>query len=234
MIPLDDIAAHLLRPFDGGALQPKTRCWMSGLSVFAPHDDVFWSLLDPTETVRARAFIRDEDQLRFIRAHGLLRCLLGEVTGQVPDRLGFTNNEHGKPELDLPDPLHFSLSTSEDQLVIATCETGPVGVDVECMKPIDVPLMLPMVRHETDDVILDLDKAERLKAFFRLWTGKEAILKAIGTGFQVNPREIDLGEGFLIGTTQTAQVTAFSQSFDLVCEETPTAMVSLALSSRPA
>ena len=229
MIRPDDIIAHLLHPFDGGVLQPKTQCWMTNLSAFASHDEVLWPLLDPTETARAKALIRDEDQLRFVRAHGLLRCLLGQVTGQVQEGLSFTNNEHGKPELDLPGSLHFSMSTSEDQLVIATSETGPIGVDVECMKPIDVSLMLPMVRHETDDVILDLDKTERLKAFFRLWTGKEAILKALGTGFQANPREIDLGEAFLQGASQTAHITAFCQSFELVCVETPTAMIALAV-----
>ncbi len=204
-------------------------CHAYDLEALAALDQSFFDQLDEDEKARAAALVCKQDQVRFIRAHGVLRIVLGEATNTPPETLVFAYNPHGKPQLNMPRPPHFSLSASADIAVIAISADHLVGVDVELIEPRSVEAMLPMVGHEADQQILDLAAPEGLLAFYRLWTGKEAILKAIGAGFQENPREINLGMDFLTGSEKATRIKVFGQSFDLYCQQADTAMIALAL-----
>lgn len=45
------------------------------------------------------------------------------------------------------------------------------------------------------DLLRQLSAGEMHSSFFELWTRKEALLKAIGRGFLVDPREVEVGIG---------------------------------------
>lgn len=80
-----------------------------------------------------------------------------------------------KPTLDLP--LDFSLAHCEGRILCALSTAGPVGVDVE-----------PLGSLRAAGFKLYLSAAERAWAgedaqrFYELWTRKEAVAKAAGTG----------------------------------------------------
>ncbi len=70
--------------------------------------------------------------------------------------------------------------------------TGDVGVDIEFRHDIPVderPWHLFSTPEQT--MLTALAEADFSKAFFRLWTLKEAIAKRIGTGFATEFSEID-------------------------------------------
>jgi 4'-phosphopantetheinyl transferase len=150
-------------------------------------------VLSPEELARAARFHREVHRSAFLTTHTALREVLGAALGRDPARLSFAAGPHGKPELVLPagDPaLHFNLSDTEGLGLLAVSCEGPLGVDVE--------------RHREDRSLLDVaerffspaelcalravDAEGRLQAFHRIWTRKEAFLKALGLGLA---RELD-------------------------------------------
>jgi 4'-phosphopantetheinyl transferase len=150
----------------------------------------------PRERERYRSFAHEEHRFRWGAARGLLREVLGRATGRGPARVGFRHAEHGKPHLD-DGPLRFNISHSGGAVLIALARVE-VGVDIELPRP-----------RRTDDLarrffapgeqerLFALEGESRRNAFFRLWTCKEAFLKATGEGFSRSLRsyEIDPSRG---------------------------------------
>jgi 4'-phosphopantetheinyl transferase len=133
-----------------------------------------------------------------IRAR-VLSCHLAEVLGLTPDAVTLRTDVKGKPEL--ADPalaLWFNCSHCPGLLLIATSRLGPVGADLETVE---------RCRSAHDDAAREFSAAEqawlaavpnddRPLAFARLWTAKEAVLKARGTGIVEGLRQPELAAAF--------------------------------------
>jgi 4'-phosphopantetheinyl transferase len=146
-------------------------------------------LLDPAEANR-RGCERDDVWRRRVVARAALRVALGRRLGRHPRSLRFELGPHGKPEL-APSagegPIQFSLSHSGDLCVIAISAQTPVGVDVEQVRErvhLERLVSTRLAAAEAS-VILGLAGKERRSAFYRVWTRKEAYLKAKGVGLSV-------------------------------------------------
>ena len=136
------------------------------------------------ERQRARAFSRDELRLRFLASRGVLREVLARWIGTEPGALIFANGPQGKPSLAAHDGLHFNLAHSADLMVLAVGTCGELGVDVERFRPMSDALAIAR-RFFTAREAAWLEAhpaARRGMEFFRLWTRKEAVLKACGLG----------------------------------------------------
>jgi len=158
-----------------------------------------WGLLEEGERAQAGAFKFDRDRVRFIRRRAFLRCLLGAALDRGPGELTFTLGLHGKPFLvrQEGDPdLRFSLSHSVDHVVVALAMGREIGVDVEAERPPETLHGLPEGVFHPDEWPfydqLDGDQA-RSAAFFRAWSRKESVLKALGTGFSRDPTSLFVG-----------------------------------------
>jgi 4'-phosphopantetheinyl transferase len=152
--------------------------------------DLEWSYLDDHEAGRAASLHRPRDRHRYVLAHAALRELLGRYL-EVPSRdVAYTRQPcpvcggpNGRPAVELaPRPVHFSLSTSGDVILIGIA-TAPVGVDVQVLAESETvtdvaPLLHPVERAE----LAAAAPSERPAAFTRLWTRKEAYLKGLGVG----------------------------------------------------
>ena len=89
----------------------------------------------------------------------------------------------GKPRVRGQGP-EFSFSRSGDLALVAVTPDRPVGVDVEWMRPAR-PVARIARRMFADDELSALEALPapaRAAAFHRCWTGKEAYVKALGTG----------------------------------------------------
>lgn len=83
----------------------------------------------------------------------------------------------GKPVLAAREGLFFSLSHS-DRYMLCAVSDAPVGADVQRMRP--VKLSLARRFHPAErDWLSRLPEEEREGAFYRLWTRKEAWVKAV-------------------------------------------------------
>ncbi|MBL0609848.1 4'-phosphopantetheinyl transferase superfamily protein [Aeromonas jandaei] len=119
----------------------------------------------------------------YLVSRALLRQLLAQRLGTSPSALQFSNGEHGKPQLQ-DGRWHFNLSHSGSWLVLALCQQGPLGVDIELGKRRHSPLPLARRFYAKSEYewLCALPENEQESAFYRLWSRKEAVLKAHGGG----------------------------------------------------
>jgi 4'-phosphopantetheinyl transferase len=142
------------------------------------------ALLDDAERRRAARFHFARDAQRWSAAHVALREVLSAHCGRAAASLRFAAQADGKPYLELPEAPAFNLSHSDGLALIAVGGTLPLGVDIEAIRP--VPEMAGVAEsHFAEDerrVLFDLPERDRLDAFYRIWTRKEAYVKATGVG----------------------------------------------------
>lgn len=154
-----------------------------------------WRWMTEMERQRAQRLRTPELKRRYVASHTSARQILAEELGANPEDLRFSWNDQGKPRLDLPEgapPLFFNLSHSEDRMVLACSPTHEVGIDLErAGNP--APEMIGQcltVRERIPFAQLPTDEQSDL--FIRYWTGKEAVLKAEGSGLFLEPNQVEL------------------------------------------
>lgn len=148
-----------------------------------PHLD---TVLSTDERRRADRFALAGPRTAYIVARGTLRLLLGRYLDCDPATLRFAYGEHGKPALE-DGALHFNLSHSGDLVLLAFATDRPVGVDIEFGRDRVSSDAIAQRFFAADEVeaLQALSKSQRKEAFFRIWTRKEAYLKALGAGITV-------------------------------------------------
>jgi 4'-phosphopantetheinyl transferase len=165
----------LVRWMEVGDVAPATlACWRG------------W--LHPDEIARADRFRFDSDRVAYVGAHALVRSLLASVGPYAAVEWRFVIDQRGKPEIDptLGSPLRCNLSHSRGLVAAAVSHRHDIGVDVE--RSDRAPLFGNIARRyfTPDEVaLLRADAADGGRdAFFRLWTLKEAFIKATGEGLR--------------------------------------------------
>lgn len=144
--------------------------------------------LSEKEKATAARFLREQDRLRYVFAHGAVRHILGSCLGRDPAGLEFATGPHGKPALVLAESepaLTFNLSHSADLVLCAVAVGRAVGVDVELMKEAGRDLLeLARAQFSSDESVAlqGMARGELTEAFYRCWTLKEAYVKARGEG----------------------------------------------------
>lgn len=129
-------------------------------------------LLPSDRRDRVLACRREEDRRRCAGAGWLLQQALARQ-GIPPAQQNLTYNPWGKPQLPQQD-LFFSLSHS-GPLVLCAVADHPVGVDVDHRCPAAVARRHFAPEEQT------AAPTDRL----RIWTAKEAFLKALGVGLTI-------------------------------------------------
>ena len=139
-------------------------------------------LLSKEEFERGSRLIKSVLRQRFWMAHVVLRLILANYTGEEAKALRFHTGEYGKPYL-TDSTIQFNLSHAHDQMLLAVAKDIEVGVDIEYMRPIEVEELAGRFFSPSEVSSLHgLTPAERKLGFYRLWSRKEAFIKAIGKG----------------------------------------------------
>lgn len=147
-------------------------------------------LLSEPEIVRAGRFHRDRDRERFTVAHGEMRRRLAQQAGVDPASLCFGSASHGKPFIKEPDAARrwrFNLTHSGDFALLAIMDGVSVGIDIEQWQDIrDGPSVARRFFSAAEQsVYMNSAASSRRETFFRIWTRKEAVIKALGFGLSM-------------------------------------------------
>lgn len=162
------------------------------------------SWLDRAERARWRRYRHARPQRQFALCRAALRAVLCERLGCRNEQLAFGASKHGKPFAVLneaPAPVSFSVSHSGRHGLIALAPSGRLGVDVEER----------VARHDPDgeirtifapkerDELASASGDRKIHLFFALWTMKEALIKALGTGFALDMSRFEIPPQMYLG-----------------------------------
>ncbi|MDP4002328.1 4'-phosphopantetheinyl transferase superfamily protein [Methylobacterium sp. NEAU K] len=160
--------------------------WVVDLALSERQLDRCAAILDPSERDRAGRFLRPADRARYLASHAALRLILGEETGTAPVGIRLAAGMSGKPALACAasEPVEFNLSHSGRRALIGIARGAAVGVDVEAIRPLPDALRIARAHFAADEAagLAALPPRAIEAAFFSLWTRKEAVVKALGTG----------------------------------------------------
>jgi 4'-phosphopantetheinyl transferase len=156
------------------------------------------SLLSTSERAHAGRLKRPHEQARSLKAHCAVRRVLALQLGVHPRCLELDTTAAGKPFLAKPaQHLEFNLSHSGRHGLIAVAEDRSVGVDIEVRRPMSdiLGVALGVATAREAERLKQLPTGQIHSTFFDLWTRKEALLKALGRGFLIDPRLLEVGIG---------------------------------------
>ncbi|KAM3341440.1 4'-phosphopantetheinyl transferase HetI [Capsicum galapagoense] len=187
----------------------------------------YMEILSPCEIEKVLSFQRDELRKSALLARALVRTTIAryQINSSVkPKTIKFRNNIHGKPEVDWlcsynwePPSLHFNISHTSSLIACGVTVNSPIGVDVEEKERTTKHSILTLARRYFSKYELEVltaieDPYIQQQEFVKLWTLKEAYVKALGKGFSGAPfktftirRGSAVGEQFYLSQNSSAE-----------------------------
>lgn len=154
----------------------KVRLTLLDIRKLKPFAEKILLKLPEERRQKAMHYRKEDDRLRSIGSSFLIMQTIGNQKLQY--------GEYGKP---LVPGKNFNVSHSGNYVVMAESQ-NPVGVDIEEISD----------EYQSEIAEISLTQREKIWAgesslrFFLLWTKKESLLKCAGTGFLMEPNQIDV------------------------------------------
>lgn len=168
--------------------------WERRLDATPAEVNACYELLSGAERERAQRFRIERPRIAFVLTRGTLRSLLAHYQGGEPQAVRFRYQDQGKPFLEDDNNLFFNVSHTDGLALLAFAKGRRLGVDVEKVKP-DTEVEKLAERFFSERECRDLRelKGDELRAaFFRVWTRKEAYIKATGEGLSLPLDQFDV------------------------------------------
>ncbi|UPO76940.1 4'-phosphopantetheinyl transferase superfamily protein [Arthrobacter sp. Helios] len=174
--------------------------------------------LTRAELLRAGAFAVPAVQRRFLAARQAARRFVAGLAGvdpavvtadyQCPECGAAATQSHGVPRYQVRGravPFQVSFSRSGQWLLAGATAAGPLGVDLADLAGFGDPRLDAVIATDAEQARYDVvAPASRALRQARLWTRKEAVLKASGDGLRTAPHLIEVG--LEAGTDSTVAV----------------------------
>lgn len=171
----------------------QTKCYLFNLEGLTLTDlpPCVFNLLSKTELEQCLCFDSEQDQVVHLCSRVLRRRILASALGVPAAALAFSVGTFGKPSVS---PTHsmsnnrveFSVSHSRHYLAILITTNGLCGVDIEIpdnsFDTTDILAGALLSARENDFIVSASNRSESLVRFYKVWTLKEAFLKANGEG----------------------------------------------------
>lgn len=161
--------------------------WTIHLNLSPEQENAMHALLSPDEVERADNFRFPNHRQRFVAARGALRQIIALYLNTSAKSVEFGYTNHDKPYIKVPTTtIQFNLTHSHDLAVCALTLDHPIGVDIERVQLDDKSAVAKRFfsRHEVAE-LANASTEERRAGFYRIWSRKEAVIKAIGKGLAV-------------------------------------------------
>ena len=177
------------------ALQPDlVHVWRSDLDAEAVRPSSLRRSLSADERARGGRFRFARDRDRYFAGRSLLRGILANYLAAQPERLSLRQGSYGKPFVAGHDDFRFNLSHAGATMLVAVACRREVGIDIEQIATdLSVEELADTTLSPAELSVLNACPAEaKQTAFLRLWTRKEAYLKADGRGMSLPLTSVDV------------------------------------------
>lgn len=143
------------------------------------YSDDFEKTLHPSILEKAKRFVREEDHIAYLSRHHSLNLILANHLNYHPSAVIIEKNEFGKPYLK-ENPFYFNLSKSKEFFCILLSNIE-CGVDIEVIRNVsNMKVVADLHFHPQEKKYCET--GEFNERFLTVWTRKESLLKAVGTG----------------------------------------------------
>lgn len=145
----------------------------------------------PQEIARSTRFYQKRDQRVHLLGRAMIRMIVSELCGLQTRKIQIAVTPHGKPFLDNLS-LDFSISHSARWVACGVLAEGRIGIDIE----LDSRRLADNISDMGGLVLNELERRQlnsvptcgQMSFFLDIWRRKEALIKATGLGFSLDPR----------------------------------------------
>lgn len=156
------------------------------------YEDVYFNFLSDKEKKEANEITRPTIKEAFIRNKYLMRIVLSKYIKKRPEEIVVFRNKYGKPFIN--SDISFNVSHSKNAFVIALQRQAALGIDIEyiCPKAEEAGMLSQIATDAEQKTYTAFTLDTRSRFFHRLWSRKEACIKAVGKGFSMDPKLISV------------------------------------------
>jgi 4'-phosphopantetheinyl transferase len=146
------------------------------------------------QKIRAGRFHCLEEQDTYICCHGLLRLILSDKLKKDPNDIVLNYDENNKPGLS-GNPIYFNITHTNGAFAFVISKYFYVGIDMENTdRSIDFVTIINTYFSNIERNYVLSSGNNKQELFYLLWTRKEALLKAIGTGLTTTLTQFEVSE----------------------------------------
>ena len=140
--------------------------------------------LSEDELERSGKFKFQKDREHFILRHYQLRLILSKYCDCHPHEMKFRYNSFKKPFIFSPKckGIKFNISYSHDFMVVGLNKEKDIGIDIEKVHEIHDLETVAVNNFSSQELKILNDTLDKTNTFFKIWTRKEAFIKATGKG----------------------------------------------------
>lgn len=162
----------------------QVHVWQADLKTLSVYPKEISKTLSPYELDRASKFRFIKDQELFILRHYQLRLILSKYCNCKPHQLVFRYNSYKKPFISIPEfkQIKFNMTYSSDLMLVGLCKQKDIGIDIEKVHEIHDLENIAVENFSRQELEFLKSKLNKTNTFFKIWTSKEAFIKAIGKG----------------------------------------------------
>lgn len=152
----------------------------------------YLSMLCKEKVQKIESMVQPADRLRSVCGELLVRKVISEGFNMENRDIYFAENQYGKPYFPQKEDFHFNISHS-GKWVLGAFASVQVGVDVEEVhRPVDREVAALVLSPAELARYRQLEEGPAEGFFFRTWTLKESLVKAMGCGFYMEPSHMDI------------------------------------------
>ncbi len=126
-------------------------------------------------------------------SRAVLRILLSKYLNSPPETIEILETKFGKPYIEHKG-IFFNVSHTDSSFVIGICKMGRIGIDIECLSANEDVNSLTDFTFSEDEKRLYFDPDDEYLSFAKIWTLKEALLKAAGIGLVDRLNQVNVHE----------------------------------------
>lgn len=155
---------------------------------------VLFTSLSKEESLRSERIIKTSDRQKYIIRKAILREILSLYFTTDKQDISYDKNPFGKPYCIRPSICRFNLSHSKDVVTYIISDKYEVGIDIE-YKGKERSFVEIAKTCFTKDESYQVEISENKSAvFYKIWTAKEAVLKADGIGLMGGIKSINVAD----------------------------------------
>lgn len=169
--------------------------WVQIGHTTSTHVERHLPILDDEERETYNRYRVDFKKVEFLVGRMLAKTRIAAKLHSSARDIVFVKNSYGKPFV-IGGDVSFNLSHTTAMVACAVSDQPTLGLDVELIREQDLDIMGNVFSPQEQHAIKIQETPHATnETFYRIWTRKEAFVKALGYGFALPPSAVSVPSG---------------------------------------